>query len=85
MKFVDTATNIEHRLSVGRELETGRYYLSIPVSNRPCDYEEYYLIPRADHDAYPANVAALAEFATQCRARLRDELLYLKPGADRGA
>ena len=34
MRFVDTATNGEHRFSIGRELASGRYYLSIPVSNR---------------------------------------------------
>lgn len=84
MKFVDTATNREQRFSIGREMESGRYYLSIPVSNRLCDYEEYYLLSKTDHDAYPSNLVALAEFARQCREHRHDHLLYLAPGSDRG-
>jgi hypothetical protein len=84
MKFVDTAINREQRFSIGREAESGLYYLSIPVSNRLCDYEEYYQIPKAVHDAYPGNLAELIEFARQCRGRLNDHLLFLKPGSDRG-
>ena len=84
MKFVDTATRIEQRFSIGRELESGRYYLSIPVSNRLCDYEEYYEIPKEGHDAYPDNLSNLVKFAQQCRARRNDHLLLLLPGLDRG-
>ena len=84
MKFLDTATSREHRFSIGRELESGRCYLSIPVSNRLCDYEEYYELDRAAHDAYPANLAEIAVFARRCRARLCDDLLLVPAGADRG-
>ncbi|HEY1231671.1 MAG TPA: hypothetical protein VGF26_30595 [Ramlibacter sp.] len=84
MKFVDTATDREHRFSIGRELESGRYYLSIPVSNRLCDYEEYYEIGRAAHDGYPGNLAELAAFASRCRSRLCDDRLLVPPGPDRG-
>jgi hypothetical protein len=83
-KFVDTAVNREHRFSIGRELESGGYYLAIPVSNRLSDYEEYYRIERAAHDGYPGNLAELAAFASRCRARTCDELLLVPPGADRG-
>jgi hypothetical protein len=84
MKFVETATNREHRFSIGRERDSGRYYLAIPVSNRLCDYEEYYETDRAAHDGYPDNLAELAAFASRCRARLCDELLLISPGPDRG-
>lgn len=84
MKFADTATNREHRFSIGREIESGRYYLAIPVSNGMCDYEEYYETDRAAHDGYPGNLAELAAFATLCRARLCDGLLLTQPGSDRG-
>ena len=84
MTFVDTATCREHRFSIGRETSSGRHYLSIPVSNRLCDYEEYYEIPQAQHDAYPANVQDLADFARQCRERGNDHLLLVAPGPDRG-
>jgi hypothetical protein len=84
MKFVDTETNREHRFSIGQELESGRYYLDIPVSNRLSDYEEYYETDRAAHDGYPGNLAELAAFASRCRARMCDELLIIPPGPDRG-
>jgi hypothetical protein len=84
MKFVDTAANPDHRFSIGRELESGRYYLAIPVSNRLCDYEEYYEITRSTHDAYPGNLAELAALASCCRARMCDDLLLVPPGSDRG-
>lgn len=84
MKFVDTAVDREHRFSIGRELESGKYYLAIPVSNRLCDYEEYYEIDRLTHDAYPGNVPVLAALATRCRARTCDDLLLIPPGEDRG-
>jgi hypothetical protein len=84
MNFVDTVTCRTERFSIGREAESGRYYLSVPVSNRLCDYEEYYEIAKAAHDAYPVNLAELAAFAGGCRARLNDGLLMVTPGTDRG-
>ena len=84
MKFADTSTNREWRFSLGQELTSGRYYLSIPVSNRLVDYEEYYEVSKADHDRYPNNINELSEFADRCRKRLNDELLLVKPGSDRG-
>jgi hypothetical protein len=84
MKFTDTAVNREQRFSIGQEIESGNYYLSIPVSNRLCDYEEHYSISQSMHDAYPGNLPELVEFANQCRQRCNDQLLFLKPGSDRG-
>jgi len=84
MKFVDTATSVVERFSIGQEAESGRHYLSLPVSNRLCDYEEYYEISQEAHDGYPGNLAGLAAFARQCRERLHDDLRFLAPGADRG-
>lgn len=84
MKFVVTATNREQRFSIGHDTESGRYYLSIPVANRLCDYEEYYEIDRAAHDAYPGNRGELAALASRCRLRLCDDRLIVSPGADRG-
>ncbi|MBK0394880.1 hypothetical protein [Ramlibacter algicola] len=84
MKFADTAWSREHRFSIGRELESGRYYLSIPVANRLCDYEEYYAIDRSLHDGYPGNLPELVAFADRCRGRLCDDLLLVPAGPDRG-
>jgi hypothetical protein len=84
MKCVDTTVNREHRFSIGRDLESGRYYLAIPVTNRLCDYEEFYEITAAMHDQYPGNLHHVAGFADRCRARLCDDLLLIPPGTDRG-
>ena len=35
-------------LTLGIEEESGRYYISILVSNRRIDYDEYYEIDKAD-------------------------------------
>ncbi len=84
MKFSDTATDTSSRFSIGLETETGRYYLSIPVSNRLVDYEEYYEVSREMHDRYPNNEDELKRFADECRARHNDHLLLMQPGSDRG-
>jgi hypothetical protein len=84
MKFTNTFVNHSMRYSVGVELESGRPYLSIPVSNRLVDYEEYYEISTEIHDDYPANIEVMNAFAEKCRNRLCDHLLFLKPGSDRG-
>ncbi len=41
MKFSDTFVSREDRYSIGAELDSGRPYVSIPVSNGVVDYEEY--------------------------------------------
>ena len=84
MKFADTHVNKEYRYSLGSETESGRFYLSIPVSNSLVDYEQYYEISKGAYDAYPENVEALNRFADECRARRWDHLLLVKPGRDRG-
>ena len=84
MRFTDTAVNRDQRFAIGVELESGRCYLSIPVSNRLADYEEHYEITRSTHDAYPSNAAELIAFAANCRLRRNDHLLFVPPGPDRG-
>ncbi|WP_347906120.1 hypothetical protein [Pseudomonas purpurea] len=84
MKFNDVFVDRVERFSLGIEQESGRFYLSIPVSNRLVDYEEYYQIDQACFDAYRANPALALAFLQGCRNRERDELLMLKPGRDRG-
>jgi len=84
MKFTDTATDRDSRFSIGHELESGRYYLSIPVANPYVDYEEYYEISKAMHDLYPRNLDELRSFAEACRQQKNDALLLQQPGRLRG-
>lgn len=84
MKFKDTHINKEMRYSIGVEKDTGGFYLSIPVSNRFVDYEEFYEISKQAHDSYPSNLEELNKFVENCKAHLNDNLLIIKPGRDRG-
>ena len=84
MKFEDTFFSREHRFSVGVEKDSGRYYLSIPVSNGVVDYEEYYEIGADNFKSYQEHPESANEFVKQCRNRQKDDLLILKPGNNRG-
>nr|MDC2856839.1 hypothetical protein [Ningiella sp. W23] len=58
--------------------------MSIPVSNRKVDYEEYYRIDKSLFDRNASDLNQLEFVADECRKRLRDNDLIIKPGADRG-
>lgn len=74
----------EHRFSLGIEEESGRYYVSIPVSNGLADYEEYYEIDRTAFERYRVDPVAALPFVDRCRHRDADELLIVQPGSNRG-
>ncbi|MCY9844845.1 hypothetical protein [Vibrio caribbeanicus] len=84
MKFEDTFFSREHRFSIGVETESGRYYLSIPVSNGVVDYEEYYEIGVDSFKSYQEYPELANEFVKQCKNRQKDNLLILKSGNNRG-
>jgi hypothetical protein len=84
MKFLDKFVFKQERFSVGVEEQTGRFYLSIPVSNQFVDYEEFYELPAFQFNACPNNIEELKEFAAKCRARQCDDKLLQQPGRLRG-
>jgi hypothetical protein len=84
MNFKDSAFSREKRFSLGQELDSGKYYVSIPVSNTKTDYEEYYEVSKEFHDSYPEKIHEIEVFVEECRARKKDSLLMVKPGRDRG-
>lgn len=77
-------TSRENKLSLGVDTETGGHYLSIPVKNTLIDYEEYYAISPGEYDRFGQDQGSAAAFAEECRRRLQDDRLILKPGRDRG-
>ena len=83
-RFQHIYVSRELLFSIGRDETTGGYYLSIPVSNRLTDYEEYYRISEQQFTAFEADLTAAQSFAQQCRKRRHDDRLILKPGTDRG-
>ena len=85
MKFTDTLVQRDERFALGLEETTGKFYLSIPVSNGLVDYEEYYELDRAAYERYLADPKAALPFVQRCRAREEDARLIVKPGSNRGA
>jgi len=84
MKFKDVAVNREERFSVGIEEDSGKHYVSIPVSNGLVDYEEYYEIDRPTFERYRADLVSARDFVARLRKREMDHLLIVKPGKNRG-
>ncbi|MHC8394214.1 hypothetical protein ACYZT8_11220 [Pseudomonas sp. LB3P93] len=84
MKFNDIFFSKNERFSIGIEEESGKFYISIPVSNRMVDYEEYFEIDKSTFDTYIKNPASALAFVERCRNREVDYLLIIKPGIDRG-
>lgn len=84
MAYNDTFFSRADKYSIGVETDSGLYYVSIPVSNGPLDYEEYYQIDREQYDAFLTDTTAAIAFAESCRRHERDQLLIEKPGWNRG-
>jgi hypothetical protein len=83
-RFEDVVIDKSARFSIGIDNQRRGFFLSIPVSGRLVDYEEYYRISRREFDKFRSDLALGASFADRCRQRLMDRRLLIKPGADRG-
>ena len=84
MKFKDITVYNDDFFALGQETDSGRYYLSIPVSNRLVDYEEYYELTDDEFQRLSDDVERLKGLAQKCRERKNDDRLMMKPGSDRG-
>ena len=84
MKFKDVAVNRDERYALGIEQDSGKYYVSIPVSNSMVDYEEYYEIDKDTFERYRADLGSARDFVERCRKRQEDDRLIVKPGRNRG-
>ena len=83
-RFLDLYINKEHRFSLGVEEATGKFYISIPVSNSMVDYEEFYEIDERFIKNHPENLNEIKAILKKCRDQKNDENLFYKPGRDRG-
>lgn len=84
MRFIDSYFSKEDRYSLGIESDSGRHYVSIPVSNGIVDYEEYYELTVEQYEAFLDDRTAAIDFVEGCRRHERDGLLIQKPGSNRG-
>lgn len=85
VKFETTFVSRKHWFSIGKEIDSGKCFLSISVSNRRVDYDEYYEISEQDAKRFVDDVELGDDFAEKCRKRMMDDLLIVKPGSDRGS
>lgn len=84
MNFKDIKIDSLEKFSIGIEEESGRYYLSIPVSNNFVDYEEFYVLETEQFDSYLHDMSKTLTFVKKCRNREMDNLILIKPGKNRG-
>ncbi|MFC7449720.1 hypothetical protein [Rhodococcus daqingensis] len=84
MRFHRTYFSRDARFSIGIELDAGRCYVSLPVSNGLVDYEEYYEIDRETYARFLSVPAEASAFVAECRRHERDDLLIVQPGRNRG-
>jgi hypothetical protein len=84
MKFKDLFVSRTEYFTVGIEEESGDYYVSILVRNSKVEYSEYYRIPAQLYEQYKSDLSQLLFVVEECRNRLRDDDLIIKPGRERG-
>jgi len=85
MRFDDIFIFKSERFSVGQEQDSGKFYLSIPVSNGLVEYEEYYEITKEELERFSAALVEMRALAELCRSHNEDARLIMKPGRKRGS
>lgn len=76
--------NADRYFSFRQDEITGKYYLSIPVSNSRIDYMEYYEVPNVMVDSYPDNIQEVEDLVKKCREGLMFHIALHKRAPDRG-
>jgi hypothetical protein len=84
MIFKDIKVDRTNRFSIGIEGDSGKYFISIPVSNSYVDYEEYYEIDENQFRMFEKDMVLAYPFVKQCREHKNDHLLLQPPGSLRG-
>lgn len=85
MKFKDTKFSKELRFAIGVEEESGRYFLSFPVtSTRFADDEEFYEISMEEYKSFSENLNNGVELLNRCKQRQEDSRLFSPPADPRG-
>ncbi|MEO6115261.1 MAG: hypothetical protein ABIP33_02655 [Pseudolysinimonas sp.] len=74
----------QDQFSLGIDDESGRPYVSIPVTIGVADYEEFYAVDREQYARFLANPELALPFVEECRRREHDDLLLEQPGWNRG-
>ncbi len=72
------------RFSLDIDENSGRTFVSIPVTNKMTEYDEWYEVDKATFEKFKADPTLAHDMVEQAKRREIDHLLLLKPGADRG-
>jgi hypothetical protein len=75
----------DERFTLGKDEESGRYYVSIPVSNGLVEYSEYYAISDSEFEHLNSAANEIRGLVERSRAQQNDENLIVKPGSNRGS
>ncbi|MGM3225992.1 hypothetical protein [Dickeya zeae] len=84
MKFKNESVNGEDRYAIGIELDSGKYFISIPVRNKFIEYSEFYEIDKNEFLEFKKEIALAIPLAEKCRRHENDNKLILPPPDDRG-
>jgi hypothetical protein len=84
MRFKYTSFSREHRFAIGIDLESKKYFISIPVNLGLVDDQEYYEINADEFHSFDKNQSYFIALAEKCRNRQNDSHLIYQPGKIRG-
>ncbi|EQC47221.1 hypothetical protein [Bacteriovorax sp. Seq25_V] len=85
MNFRDIKFSRENRFSIGIEEESGKYFISFPVTAAGfADYEEYYEISDEEFLKFTTDLDSALELLKLCRERKEDQRLLVDPPKVRG-
>jgi hypothetical protein len=85
MKFKDIQFSRQNRFSIGIEEETGKFYLSFPVTTTGfADYEEFYEITNEEFSSFSSDLDKALELLKRCKERKEDNRLLVSPNKNRG-
>lgn len=85
MNFKDVKFSRENRFSIGVEEESGKYFLSFPVTAVGfADYEEYYEISAEEFQKFSFDLDGALDLLNLCRERKEDQRLLVTPPRVRG-
>jgi hypothetical protein len=85
VRFHDVAFDRDERYAIGIEQDSGRFYVSIPVTNGLVDYEEFYEIDEATFERFRADLGRALPLVERCRQRREDVRLMYQPSTRRGS
>ncbi|AUQ25665.1 hypothetical protein [Dickeya zeae] len=84
MKFRNELVNKEDRYAIGVEVDSGRYFLSIPVRNQMVEYSEFYEIDESEFLEFKENILLALPLVDKCRKHENDDNLIIPPSHNRG-